>query len=418
MAMPSIELQALIDDVAYRLSAPAVLEDEEQRLIAHSAQNGPVDEIRRDSILRRYTRPAVRDWFRKFGIVTAKQPLRIPRDPEEGILGRLCVPIDHHGVRVGYLWLIDDGERLDGEAVASAAKAAQAAGLIIFEEILAERLASGVLEHLLSPSEELRTESARHMADSGLLSERGPVVAVVVQPAAATINRSMIVQSLRDVTRRCPPGEVCGLAHTDHGVLVTRCPERDRRAAPRLLAEAVRQAMNRRLSLEGSAETALVAGIGDTRPMLANAFLSYREARLAARIAATIATIGPIAFWQDLGVFRTLAQLPMSEAVTSSLDPRLVCLFQSADPALLATLETFLDLAGDVKATAESLHVHRGTLYYRLQKAEQLAQADLHKGPDRLALHLGFKLARLAGLYSDEEDALHSARRDLGQVVR
>lgn len=404
--MSSSELQALIDDVADRLSAPAVLEDEEQRLIVHSSQDGPVDEIRRDSILRRYTRPAVRDWFRNFGIVTAKHPLRIPRDTQQGILGRLCVPIDHHGMRVGYLWLIDDAERLDGEAVASAAKAAQSAGLIIFEEILAERHATGVLEHLLSPAEELRAASARHIADS-VLDQHGQVVALVVQPTTAADDRSMIAESLRDVTRRHPPGEVCGVAYSDHGVLVTRWTEHDRNSS-RHLAEAVCDAMNRRLTTEGSAERTVVAGIGDPRPTLADAFLSYREARLAARVAATIAAIGPVAFWQDLGVFRTLAQLPMSEAVTSSLDPRLVCLFQSADPAVLATLETFLDLAGDVKATAELLHVHRGTLYYRLQKAEQLARADLHKGPDRLAFHLGFKLARLAGLYTGEQEALHS----------
>ena len=70
-------------------------------------------------------------------------------------------------------------------------------------------------------------------------------------------------------------------------------------------------------------------------------------------------------------------------------------------------LKAFLDLAGDVKATAESLHVHRGTLYYRLQKARKLAGADLGAGPDRLALHLGLKLARLAGIYPVPAEAAH-----------
>jgi DNA-binding PucR family transcriptional regulator len=43
--------------------------------------------------------------------------------------------------------------------------------------------------------------------------------------------------------------------------------------------------------------------------------------------------------------------------------------------------------------------LHRGTLYYRLQKAERIAGVDLRSGGDRLALHLGLKLARLIGLY-------------------
>ena len=66
------------------------------------------------------------------------------------------------------------------------------------------------------------------------------------------------------------------------------------------------------------------------------------------------------------------------------------------------TLETYLDLAGDAKASAERLSLHRGTLYYRLQKAERIAGVDMRSGGDRLALHLGFKLARLLGLYPKE----------------
>jgi len=66
---------------------------------------------------------------------------------------------------------------------------------------------------------------------------------------------------------------------------------------------------------------------------------------------------------------------------------------------VITTLETYLDLAGDAKASAERLSLHRGTLYYRLQKAERIAGVDLRSGSDRLALHLGLKLARLIGLY-------------------
>jgi hypothetical protein len=69
--------------------APAVLEDHEQRLVVYSAQDGPIDEVRRDSILMRETRPEVKRWFGQFGIAQASSPLRIPSHPELGILGRL-----------------------------------------------------------------------------------------------------------------------------------------------------------------------------------------------------------------------------------------------------------------------------------------------------------------------------------------
>ena len=108
---------------------------------------------------------------------------------------------------------------------------------------------------------------------------------------------------------------------------------------------------------------------------------------------------GPVARWQDLGAYRTLAQLPTGAEAAASLDPRLATLLDQADGQVITTLETYLDLAGDAKASAERLSLHRGTLYYRLQKAERIAGVDLRNGCDRLALHLGFKLARLIGLY-------------------
>jgi DNA-binding PucR family transcriptional regulator len=71
------------------------------------------------------------------------------------------------------------------------------------------------------------------------------------------------------------------------------------------------------------------------------------------------------------------------------------------DPAhapLVDTLEAYLDRAGDAKATAEALSLHRATLYYRLNRIEEITGARLKTGEDRLALHLGLRLARLSGL--------------------
>jgi DNA-binding PucR family transcriptional regulator len=124
---------------------------------------------------------------------------------------------------------------------------------------------------------------------------------------------------------------------------------------------------------------------------------SYRQARLGTKVASAIPAIGDLVRWRDLGVFRALAQLPNREAIESALDPRVAALLKSGDEAVVATLETYLDLAGDAKATAELLHLHRGTLYYRLDKAQRLAGIDVHNGYDRLAVHLGLKLAKLAG---------------------
>jgi DNA-binding PucR family transcriptional regulator len=142
----------------------------------------------------------------------------------------------------------------------------------------------------------------------------------------------------------------------------------------------------------------VVAAVGDPQDRLADAHLSYRQARLAAKVAAVIPTVGEVARWRDLGVFRMLAMLPES-AAESSLDPRVSALFSAGNPELVTTLEVYLDLGCDAKAASALLHLHRATLYYRLDKVAKLTGANLRDGNDRLTLHLGFKLARLAGVH-------------------
>ena len=394
--MSPATLQELVEGLARQLNAPAVIEDDELRMVAYSPHGVLIDDIRRDSILVKHAPAAVSGWLRRFGLEAAAGPVRIPGDQDHGILGRLCVPVSYRGARLGYLWLIDDDGRLGSTQVRTAALAADQAGLLMFGDMLGERMASGVLAHLLSPVDELRADAMRHIDDSGLLGLRAPVIAVVVRTAgaAAPLPQPVLAESLRDVTRGRSAGTVIGLANPDHGVVVANDQGV---AAGNELAEAARASLLARLQPGGNG-VSVVAGIGDPA-ILADARGSYRQAKQAARVAATIGRAGPVARWQDLGVYRTLAQLPADAEAAASLDPRLTILLDQADGPVITTLETYLDLAGDAKASAERLSLHRGTLYYRLQKAERIAGVDLRSGCDRLALHLGFKLARLIGLY-------------------
>jgi DNA-binding PucR family transcriptional regulator len=77
-----------------------------------------------------------------------------------------------------------------------------------------------------------------------------------------------------------------------------------------------------------------------------------------------------------------------------AVHPGLVRLLRTDGGQVL--VETYLDLAGNAHATAERLQLHRTTLYYRLQRVEQLAGTNLKDGNERLCLHLALKMAHLA----------------------
>jgi hypothetical protein len=395
------ELQNIVDELASRLDAPTVLEDHEERMVVHSAHSQPIDEVRRESILRRATRREVMSWFRDQGIVAATEPLRIPGQADQGILGRLCVPVRYQGRLMGWLFLIDDQARLSGADIAAAQRAAGHAALLLYEEQLGTRLTSGALAHLLSPDAGLREAAAGQIVDQGLLPARAPVVAAVIQ-AVGAVSREAISEALQDAARAAQDDAALRAGYAGHGVVLVPVPSLADDGAGRAEARAVADALRHRLRKIPGAR--VVAAAGDPQPRLRDAHLSYRHARLAAKVAAAVPSLGDEVSWPGLGVFRALVQLP-ADAAESALDPRLAVLFDQGDEVLVRTVETYLDLGCDVKAAAARLHLHRATLYYRLEKAERLCGFNLKDGNDRLAVHLGFKLARLADLHPSRPGA-------------
>ena len=135
-----------------------------------------------------------------------------------------------------------------------------------------------------------------------------------------------------------------------------------------------------------------VIGQGEAVDDLRDAGTSHRRALAALRVAAHEES--KTASWDALGVERVVTALP--DAALDDLPEGLRRLL-AGDQSLVRTLEAYLDHAGDVKRTAAALSLHRGGLYYRLRRIEDVAGVNLHDGEDRLLCHLALRLARLSG---------------------
>jgi hypothetical protein len=385
-----------------------VLEDHEQRMVVYSSQSSPIDEVRRDSILRRETRTEIKQWFRQFGILHATSPLRTPSHPALAILGRVCAPVRFHGRLMGFLFVIDDDARLSAEQIEVVDEAQRQAGPLLYEEETAQRLSASVLSHLLAPAAELREAAARQVLDEGLAEAGTPHALVYLRPAEPprTGLQEVISEALWDLGRSRGQAGVLSTVRRDHGVLMVPVPAMDDDRPAQAVAAQARGLLARHLERERPAR--VIAGIGDPQPHVTTVAASYRQAMLAARVAAAVPSAGDQPRWRDLGAYRVLVQLPPGETSESSLDPRMTALLEAGD-ALAQTVETYLDLGGDVKRTSERLHLHRASLYYRLDKAQRLTGTDFGDGADRLALHLSFKLARLTGRYNPVEEIRNPA---------
>ncbi|WBB69408.1 helix-turn-helix domain-containing protein [Micromonospora sp. WMMD812] len=405
------ELQRLVDALAAYAGRPALIEDRRQRVVVYSEHTGLMDDVRRASILRRQTTPEVIAWFRKTGITEARAPVRTPASEELDLLPRVCVPIRHQDLLLGFVWFIDpDGTMADADIAATGLMSELS--LALYRENLLGELAwnreTEAARTLLSADETTRAQSMRTLREAGMIAGDGPATALVAHLVTSggdppdEVARLALEQALVTTRRWIGTREALHLVRDDHGVLLL-CGRGGGRPSPEVAAKLLDDNLRQATRGLGAVERTVV-GIGQTRPGLAEAFGSYGEAVQSARVGVRLPALGPVVSWPGLGIYRVLSRLEGRHLDMADVHPGLERLLrEQPNPVLLQTLERYLDLAGNAHATAEQLRLHRTTLYYRLQRVEELAETDLKDGNERLCLHLALKLGRLTGAYRPEE---------------
>jgi hypothetical protein len=367
------DYQELVDEISALLGAPATLENRDFGLIAFGAHDSDddtaMDPVRTRSILTRKSTPAVRAWFEGFGITRATGPVRIPAAPDAGVFrDRLCLPVRHRGVVLGYVWLLDAEPGPTPAQLTAAMEVATRIGDLIADEERADADLSREFAAVLTAGRGWQSD----MAVAALRAALGPSA-----------------DGLHTVVCVTPwPGEAPSIRAVPGAAAVATMPEGES------LAVLVRLRTAEDLSPAHAAadrlRAAAPAGIATPRRGLTELAAAWREANTAARAATAQPTLGPVAEWAGIGPYRLLAALYHPE-----VDPAVAPLLAPAHAELARTAEVFLDHAGQAGRTAAALGIHRQTLYYRLSRVEQLTGLDLDDGEDRLLLHMSLKSARL-----------------------
>ena len=320
---------------------------------------------------------------------------------------RLCVPIRRHDTLLGYLWVIEGDDPVAGSDLDTLLHAVDTVAVILRRDGLAEGFRRGkardLLRDLVSPHDQAsRERAAVELVEADLFVGSEPVVAAVLTlhgdgQQLTDEELTVLGTQLERISSRFSQRRHLSLVHRGEGVLLAsdKDPQLSNRELTLLLAEAVERIS---AGLPGAEP---FAGTGEVVTGLDAVHRSYRQAALAAGLARTMGGLGRVTAFGSLGVYGLLARIPAEELSADSIPSGLLQLLQAGarGEQLACTLEAFLDNAGDIRATAEALFIHRTTLYHRLQRAQQWTDIDLASGTDRLAFHLGLKLARLLGLY-------------------
>lgn len=272
-----VDLQRIVDDLALRLGRPLLLEDGRQRVVAYSEQDGPMDDVRRHSILRRHTTPDVRAFLRAAGIHEATRPLRTPGAPELGLLPRVCVPVRHDGLPLGFLWFIDAAPAMTEPEITIAAEAAPALALTLFHESLATELASRRELEAVTGLLLREPDADRTLIEAGAFPHNAPVTVAVARPACGGTDETLrltLERGLLALRRRLARHHPLHLVRFDHAVLLT--------AGTTAFPEEMHAALG----------TPVLVGVGSPRPSLSLAAGSYEEALHAVEVVANVPEFG------------------------------------------------------------------------------------------------------------------------------
>ena len=364
-----MELQDIVDDLAALLRRPVEVEDRRWRLLAHSSHEAddPADAVRTETILTRRAPPAVAAWLDSLQLDRARGISEVPSNAELAMDARVCVPLRREDLVLGYLWVIPGaGTLADADRAAIEQAAADATDVLwtrrrraqdraaLVQELLAGGAAATAAAATLGwmPGASVRVVAARGGADDLAVTigrrRRGGMTAVG--------HRGDVIVVIAPVGPDEPPTTLAALVATTTGRAGASAPVADLAELPDALDQA--QAVLRALEAEPA--------------------------------------LGTAAAYEQLGAWPLLAQL--AARAEDLPTPDVVARLQAArgGEALLSAAAAFLDAAGDVSAAASALHVHRVTLYRRLERVTELTGLDLRNGEDRLLLHIALRLARLS----------------------
>lgn len=142
----------------------------------------------------------------------------------------------------------------------------------------------------------------------------------------------------------------------------------------------------------------MTLGIGKVCRELSDYQESYQQARTALQVSKPD---GPqIVFYEELGIFKFLAEITnqkdLSEFVYSILGPLLNYDPQKSE-IYIETLEVYLRTRNSLQETAQTLHIHLGTVKYRLRRIREILDVDYNDAETVFNLQVALRVMRLIG---------------------
>lgn len=377
-----MNLQDVVDELAESLGRSVVINDLKYRPLVASAQGDEIDDVRARALLKRVTPPGERAHLESLRVNQTRRPMTVDLSMF-GARERLVIPILGDEEPLGLLWLITGGlEPLQSSDFRAIEAAIDVARPLIADAAAQEGSTAreSVFRSLLAADPHARKRAlATAIRSFGV--ERGgssAVRAVAVGYDTRVIQRATLGRTLEGGSRQ----RLRFLGEQGSALIFL-----DMAADVEWTWQDVSEPAVQHGVLLRSVGTARIApGEDELLP-------ATERAIAAATVAEVLPEFGHMADADAIGPWLMVADVAAEPERLAWYSPAAHALIADVDPLRRQTIEAYLDGGGVVRAVCERLHIHRTTLYYRLENMPDIVKAALEDGLHRSALHVGLKLA-------------------------
>lgn len=393
----TLDVQAVVADLADRLGKPVAVNDFDLNLIAASAQDPNVDQYRVESILRRRTPTPVVRMLHEKGMLTRADPFVLEGGLLPGLRPRMCIPIGANGRNIAFLWIVLDSEsglttteysyaRAAAEDIRNALQASTAPGI----DVLVAQ--SRHLQRLIHPDTVTAGYAVAELVGEHTIEPFRRLAISVFEldetiPAKTNGVRTDLAQMVAPALRALDQPTLLGIV--DGAVVLVSSDAKHRVLVDRIEA-----------TLDQSQSHISVRAIGSSRTVDWKDGLRevYLEAAYAARIAGRVPEAPHRTDYHNLGALVLFRHIPWTQRSVEEISADAAALLTEGHTVNSETLLTYMRWAGDTQRTCAELNIHRTTLYYRLDRCRGHIGDALEDGWRRASLYLGLVLSDLAGL--------------------
>ena len=394
-------LEKLADVIGTVLARPITIEDAHHRLLSYSSHDQETDPARISTIIGRRVPEKVINSLWKHGVMqrlaNSAEPVRVSAIDAVGLGNRVAISVRKDGEILGYIWVIEEQQRLDEDQILHLQQAAKA----VSRKLLQLRI-SRIKE------EEEQREFVWQILTGHLQShEKIKVKAEQLKLTLASAFCVIVFQFQDDISTKDDEQTVYVMNTTQRLRVIFSVYESNQlivMVGPRAKEELTWQhgtefvktvilQMKERFHMGQ-----LIGGVGGIYQSYDQIATSYQEALTVIRIKQQFPFETQDVFdYQRLGFYRFLPiimeQIAAEDHPNLSLQ-KLHEYDEKHQTQLLESLEVFLNHDSNTKAAASALHVHINTLLYRLKRISEIGDIDLNNPDQKFSLYLDLKIAK------------------------